>query len=77
MDNDQCDHGTVNLELKTASPRHSAWMRSRRCRGVAQAAANNDPARLTPTLEQSIESHRMAFAAERSRLGGTVESVVV
>jgi len=134
MDNDQCDHYTVNLEFEdniTASFSMDAFtpMSGRRTRVMGshgflegdmqqleahdfrtgtitrwvsdiveptddaqsghgggdwrmvadfvQAVAHGDPARLTSTLEQSIESHLMAFAAERSRLGGTVELVVV
>ncbi len=42
-----------------------------------QAVAHQDATRLTSTIDQSIESHLMAFAAERSRLRGTVESVRV
>ncbi len=42
-----------------------------------QAVAHQDPSRLTSTIDQSIESHLMAFAAERSRERGTVEAVTV
>jgi len=38
-----------------------------------QAVAHRDPTRLTSTLAQSIESHFVAFACERSRAQGTVE----
>lgn len=38
-----------------------------------QAVAHRDPTRLTSTLAQSIESHLVAFACERSRAHGTVE----
>ncbi len=134
MDNDQCDHYTVNLEFDdgiTASFSMDAFtpMSGRRTRVMGshgfldgdmqhleahdfrtgaitrwvsdiveptddaqsghgggdwrmvadfvQAVAHEDPSRLTSTLEQSIESHLMAFAAERSRAGGTVENVSV
>lgn len=134
MDNDQCDHYTVNLEFEdniTASFTMDAFtpMSGRRTRVMGshgfldgdmqhleahdfrtgtvtrwvsdiveptddaqsghgggdwrmvadfvQAVAHEDPSRLTSTLEQSIESHLMAFAAERSRAGGTVEGIVV
>ncbi len=40
-----------------------------------QAVAHRDPTRLTSTLAQSIESHLVAFACERSRAQGTVEAV--
>jgi predicted dehydrogenase len=42
-----------------------------------QAVAHQDASRLTSTIAQSIESHLMAFAAERSRAQGTVEAVRV
>lgn len=42
-----------------------------------QAVAHQDGACLTSTIDQSIESHLMAFAAERSRLNGTVERVTL
>ncbi len=41
-----------------------------------RAVAQKDPSLLTSTIGASIESHLMAFAAERSRKGGTVERVV-
>ncbi len=40
-----------------------------------QAVAQQKPKLLTSTIEQSIESHIMAFAAEHSRSRGTVEPV--
>jgi predicted dehydrogenase len=40
-----------------------------------QAVAHRDPTRLTSTLAQSIESHLVAFACERSRRHGTVEPI--
>ncbi|HMO31474.1 MAG TPA: Gfo/Idh/MocA family oxidoreductase [Lacibacter sp.] len=40
-----------------------------------QAVARQDGRLLTSTIEASIESHLMAFAAERSRLNGTVEMI--
>lgn len=36
-------------------------------RDFIQAVANQDPSRLTSTIDQSIESHLMGFAAEESR----------
>ena len=39
------------------------------------AVAHQDAGRLSSTIDQSIESHLMAFAAERSRERGTVEAV--
>ncbi len=42
-----------------------------------QAVAHQDARRLSSTIDQSIESHLMAFAAERSRARGTVETVTV
>jgi hypothetical protein len=42
-----------------------------------QAVAHRDPARLTSTLAQSIESHLVAFACERSGARGTVERVAM
>jgi len=41
-----------------------------------RAVAQKDPSLLTSTIGASIESHLMAFAAERSRKGRTVERVV-
>lgn len=40
-----------------------------------KAVATRDASLLSSTIEASVESHLMAFAAERSRLGGTVEAV--
>ncbi len=40
-----------------------------------KAVATRDASLLSSTIEASVESHLMAFAAERSRLGGTVEDV--
>jgi hypothetical protein len=42
-----------------------------------QAIYQRDPDLLTSTIDQSIESHIMGFMAEKSRLNGTVEDVVV
>ena len=42
-----------------------------------EAVAKQDASLLTSSLEASVESHVMAFAAERSRLRGTVEEVRV
>jgi predicted dehydrogenase len=40
-----------------------------------EAVATQDASVLSSTIDVSIESHLMGFAAERSRLGGTVERV--
>lgn len=42
-----------------------------------QAIYQRDPDLLTSTIDQSIESHIMGFMAEKSRLKGTVEDVLV
>jgi predicted dehydrogenase len=42
-----------------------------------QAVGQKNPALLSSPIEDSVESHLMAFAAERSRLNRTVEDVVV
>ncbi len=42
-----------------------------------QAIYQRDPDLLTSTIDQSIESHIMGFMAEKSRMDGTVEEVVV
>ncbi len=42
-----------------------------------EAVARQDPSVLSSTIDASIESHLMGFAAERSRLGGTVERVAL
>lgn len=44
-------------------------------RDFVQAVANQDPKYLTSTIDQSIESHIMGFAAERSRKEGRIEKV--
>ena len=44
-------------------------------RDWVHAIAKNNPALLTSTIDASIESHVMGFAAERSRLKKTVEPV--
>jgi hypothetical protein len=41
-------------------------------RDFVQAVANNDPKYLTSTIDQSIESHLMGFAAEESRMTGKI-----
>ncbi len=46
-------------------------------RDFVLAVANHDPKYLTSTIDQSIESHLMGFAAERSRVSGKAESVRV
>ncbi|MEX2530523.1 MAG: Gfo/Idh/MocA family oxidoreductase [Gemmatimonadota bacterium] len=40
-----------------------------------EAVATHDPSVLSSTIDVSIESHLMGFAAERSRRNGTVEAV--
>jgi hypothetical protein len=40
-----------------------------------EAVARQDASLLTSSLDASVESHVMAFAAERSRLQGSVEPV--
>ena len=40
-----------------------------------QAVAKQDASLLTSTIDASIESHLMGFAAEKSRLNKTVERV--
>lgn len=42
-----------------------------------QAIDKQDPSLLTSTIAQSIESHIMGFATERSRHDGTVETIVM
>ncbi len=42
-----------------------------------KAVAKQDSSLLTSSIEASIESHIMGFAAERSRLNGRIEDVVV
>ena len=42
----------------------------RMVRDLVQAVAQRDPALLPTTLQRSMESHQMAFAAEESRLAG-------
>lgn len=42
-----------------------------------QAVAQQKPELLTSTIEQSIESHIMAFAAEKSRAAGSVEKITL
>jgi predicted dehydrogenase len=46
-------------------------------RDFVQAVANHDPKYLTSTIDQSIESHLMGFAAEKSRLSGQVVRVTL
>ena len=41
-------------------------------RDFVQAVANQDPKYLTSTIDQSIESHLMGFAAEESRITGKI-----
>ena len=44
-------------------------------RDFVEAVAYNDPSRLSSTIDVSIESHVMGFAAERSRRSGRKEKV--
>jgi len=46
-------------------------------RDWVQAVAQRNPALLSSSIEDSVESHLMAFAAERSRLQRTIEDVRV
>src|SRR5688572_7605543 len=42
-----------------------------------QAVGQQDPALLSSSIDVSVESHIMAFAAERSRLSRTIEDIVL
>ena len=42
-----------------------------------QAVGQKNPALLSSSIEDSVESHLMAFAAERSRVTKTIEDVRV
>ncbi len=42
-----------------------------------QAVGHQDPAILSSNIDVSVESHLMAFAAERSRLNKTIEEIVL
>jgi hypothetical protein len=44
-------------------------------RDFVKAITNQDPKYLTSTIDQSIESHLMGFAAEESRLSGKIEDI--
>ncbi len=44
-------------------------------RDFVRAVTRRDPTCLTSTIDQSIESHVMGFAAERSRLNGKIEPI--
>ena len=46
-------------------------------RDWVHAIAAENPALLTSTIDASIESHIMGFAAERSRLNKTVEAITL
>lgn len=46
-------------------------------RDFVQAVSHKDPAYLTSTIDQSIESHLMGFAAERSRASGNIVAVKI
>ena len=45
-------------------------------RDFVTAVANQDPKQLTSTIDQSIESHLMGFAAEESRKSGKIMPVI-
>ena len=42
-----------------------------------QAVGQQNPALLSSTIDVSVESHIMAFAAEKSRLNKTIENIIV
>ncbi len=42
-----------------------------------QAVGQQDPALLSSSIDVSVESHIMAFAAERSRLSRTIEDITL
>lgn len=42
-----------------------------------QAVGQRNPALLSSSIEVSVESHLMAFAAERSRLNNTIENIII
>jgi len=42
-----------------------------------QAVGQQNPALLSSTIDVSVESHIMAFAAERSRLNTTIEKIII
>lgn len=44
-------------------------------RDFVEAVSHQDPARLTSTIDISIESHLMGFAAEKSRISGKKEKI--
>ena len=44
-------------------------------RDWVQAVAQNDPSLLSSSIDVSVESHLVAFAAERSRLNRSIEDV--
>ncbi len=46
-------------------------------RDFVQAVSHNDPSFLTSTIDQSIESHLMGFASERSRASGNIVAVKI
>jgi predicted dehydrogenase len=46
-------------------------------RDFVMAVANQDPKRLTSTIDQSIESHLMGFAAEESRQTGRIADITM
>ena len=42
-----------------------------------QAVGHQNPAILSSRIDVSVESHLMAFAAERSRMNKTIEKIIV
>jgi len=46
-------------------------------RDFVMAISHQDPKYLTSTIDQSIESHLMGFAAEESRLSGTIAKITL
>ena len=42
---------------------------------MCKAVASKDPSLIFSNLEESYKSHKLVFAAERSRLNGTIENV--
>ena len=43
----------------------------------AQAVGHQDPQILSSTIDVSVESHLMAFAAEKSRHNHTIEPIIL
>ena len=40
-----------------------------------KAVANQDPSLISSGIKDSLRSHKLVFAAEKSRINGTIESV--